>query len=83
MVGALELGNLATEALGDLARPQPVPGSTDEQHRNACPDGFRPRLRSAGMSRPFRFGVVAPVLTDVPTWRDQVQRIADSGYGVA
>lgn len=32
------------------------------------------------MSRPFRFGVVAPVLTDVPTWRDQVQRIADSGY---
>ncbi|WP_374971317.1 LLM class flavin-dependent oxidoreductase [Terrabacter sp. BE26] len=32
------------------------------------------------MTRPFRFGVVAPVLTDVPTWRDQVQRIADGGY---
>jgi alkanesulfonate monooxygenase SsuD/methylene tetrahydromethanopterin reductase-like flavin-dependent oxidoreductase (luciferase family) len=32
------------------------------------------------MTRPFRFGVVAPVLTDVPTWRDQVHRIADSGY---
>ena len=32
------------------------------------------------MTRPFRFGVVAPVLTDVPTWRDQIHRIADSGY---
>ena len=32
------------------------------------------------MSRPFRFGVVAPVLTDVATWRAQVRRIADSGY---
>lgn len=32
------------------------------------------------MTRPFRFGVVAPVLTDMPTWRDQVRRIADSGY---
>jgi alkanesulfonate monooxygenase SsuD/methylene tetrahydromethanopterin reductase-like flavin-dependent oxidoreductase (luciferase family) len=32
------------------------------------------------MTRPFRFGVVAPVMTDVPTWRDRVRRIADSGY---
>jgi alkanesulfonate monooxygenase SsuD/methylene tetrahydromethanopterin reductase-like flavin-dependent oxidoreductase (luciferase family) len=32
------------------------------------------------MTRPLRFGVVAPVLTDVTTWRDQVRRIADSGY---
>jgi alkanesulfonate monooxygenase SsuD/methylene tetrahydromethanopterin reductase-like flavin-dependent oxidoreductase (luciferase family) len=32
------------------------------------------------MTRPFRFGVVAPVLTDLPAWRDQVRRIADSGY---
>ncbi len=32
------------------------------------------------MSRPFRFGVVAPVLTDMPTWRDRVRRIADLGY---
>lgn len=32
------------------------------------------------MTRPIRFGVVAPVLTDLPTWRDQVRRIADSGY---
>jgi alkanesulfonate monooxygenase SsuD/methylene tetrahydromethanopterin reductase-like flavin-dependent oxidoreductase (luciferase family) len=32
------------------------------------------------MTRPFRFGVVAPVLTDLPTWRDQVRRIADAGY---
>lgn len=32
------------------------------------------------MARPFRFGVVAPVMTDLPTWRDRVRRIADSGY---
>src|SRR5689334_7482566 len=32
------------------------------------------------MTRPFRFGVVAPVLTDMATWRDQLQRIADSGF---
>jgi alkanesulfonate monooxygenase SsuD/methylene tetrahydromethanopterin reductase-like flavin-dependent oxidoreductase (luciferase family) len=32
------------------------------------------------MTRPFRFGVVAPLSTDLPTWRDQVRRIADSGY---
>lgn len=32
------------------------------------------------MTRPFRFGVVAPLTTDVRTWRDRVRRIADSGY---
>ncbi len=32
------------------------------------------------MSRPFRFGVVAPVMTDLPRWRDRVRRIADLGY---
>lgn len=32
------------------------------------------------MTRPFRFGVVAPVLTDMQTWRGQLQRIADLGY---
>lgn len=32
------------------------------------------------MTRPFRFGVVAPVMTDLPTWRDRVRRIADLGY---
>jgi alkanesulfonate monooxygenase SsuD/methylene tetrahydromethanopterin reductase-like flavin-dependent oxidoreductase (luciferase family) len=30
--------------------------------------------------RPFRFGVVAPLRTDLPTWRDRVRRIADAGY---
>jgi alkanesulfonate monooxygenase SsuD/methylene tetrahydromethanopterin reductase-like flavin-dependent oxidoreductase (luciferase family) len=35
---------------------------------------------SSIMARPFRFGVVAPVTTDLPTWRDRVRRIADSGY---
>lgn len=33
-----------------------------------------------GEARPLRFGVVAPVGTDLPAWRDQVRRIADSGY---
>ena len=32
------------------------------------------------MTRPFRFGVVAPLATDLTTWRDRVRRIADSGY---
>jgi len=32
------------------------------------------------MTRPFRFGVLAPLRTDLATWRDQVRRVADSGY---
>lgn len=32
------------------------------------------------MTRSFRFGVVAPIMTDLPTWRDRVRRIADLGY---
>jgi alkanesulfonate monooxygenase SsuD/methylene tetrahydromethanopterin reductase-like flavin-dependent oxidoreductase (luciferase family) len=32
------------------------------------------------MTRSFRFGVVAPIRTDLPTWRDRVRRIADAGY---
>ncbi|MRH86412.1 LLM class flavin-dependent oxidoreductase [Nocardia sp. SYP-A9097] len=32
------------------------------------------------MTRPFRFGVVAPLRGDVPTWRDRARRVADSGY---
>src|SRR3954447_26648700 len=36
--------------------------------------------RATGATRPFRFGVVAPIATDLPTWRDRVRRIADSGY---
>jgi len=32
------------------------------------------------MTRPFRFGVVAPLATDSSAWRDRVRRIADSGY---
>ena len=35
---------------------------------------------ATGGSRPFRFGVVAPIQTDLTSWRDQVRRIADSGY---
>ena len=32
------------------------------------------------MRRPFRFGVVAPLRTDLPAWLARVRRIADSGY---
>jgi alkanesulfonate monooxygenase SsuD/methylene tetrahydromethanopterin reductase-like flavin-dependent oxidoreductase (luciferase family) len=32
------------------------------------------------MTRPFRFGVVSPVLTDMASWRDRVRLIADLGY---
>ena len=35
---------------------------------------------SAAVTRPFRFGVVAPVMTDVRTWKEQARRIAGSGY---
>lgn len=31
-------------------------------------------------TRPFRFGVVAPVQSDLTSWREQVRRIADLGY---
>ena len=33
-----------------------------------------------GEARRMRFGVVAPIRTELPAWRDQVRRIADSGY---
>src|SRR5690349_3119034 len=35
---------------------------------------------TSGPTRPFRFGIVAPLLSDVATWREQVRRIADQGY---
>jgi alkanesulfonate monooxygenase SsuD/methylene tetrahydromethanopterin reductase-like flavin-dependent oxidoreductase (luciferase family) len=35
---------------------------------------------ATGSTRLFRFGVVAPLTTDLPAWRDRVRRIADSGY---
>ncbi|MBE1493898.1 alkanesulfonate monooxygenase SsuD/methylene tetrahydromethanopterin reductase-like flavin-dependent oxidoreductase (luciferase family) [Amycolatopsis lexingtonensis] len=31
-------------------------------------------------NRPLRFGVVAPIMTDMPTWRDRLRGLADSGY---
>jgi alkanesulfonate monooxygenase SsuD/methylene tetrahydromethanopterin reductase-like flavin-dependent oxidoreductase (luciferase family) len=34
----------------------------------------------ASARRPFRFGVTAPLTTDVPTWRDRLRRLADGGY---
>jgi alkanesulfonate monooxygenase SsuD/methylene tetrahydromethanopterin reductase-like flavin-dependent oxidoreductase (luciferase family) len=36
--------------------------------------------RTAGGTRPFRFGVTVPITTDLPTWRDRIRRLADSGY---
>src|SRR5262245_36940973 len=35
---------------------------------------------TCGPTRPFRFGIVAPFLSDLTTWREQVRRIADHGY---
>jgi alkanesulfonate monooxygenase SsuD/methylene tetrahydromethanopterin reductase-like flavin-dependent oxidoreductase (luciferase family) len=35
---------------------------------------------SAATTKPFRFGVVCPLTTDLPAWRDRVRRIADQGY---
>jgi alkanesulfonate monooxygenase SsuD/methylene tetrahydromethanopterin reductase-like flavin-dependent oxidoreductase (luciferase family) len=35
---------------------------------------------SKSVTRPFRFGVVCPLTTDLRAWRDRVRRIADSGY---
>ncbi|KAA9157808.1 LLM class flavin-dependent oxidoreductase [Amycolatopsis acidicola] len=31
-------------------------------------------------ARRFRFGVLAPLRTDLPAWREQVRRIADTGF---
>ena len=36
--------------------------------------------QATGGTRPFRFGVVAPLRTGLPAWRDQVRSIADSGF---
>ncbi len=35
---------------------------------------------ATGRARGFRFGVVAPLRTELPAWRDQVRRIADCGF---
>src|SRR3954447_8787235 len=35
---------------------------------------------ATGATRAFRFGVVAPLTTDLSMWRDRVRRIADTGY---
>jgi alkanesulfonate monooxygenase SsuD/methylene tetrahydromethanopterin reductase-like flavin-dependent oxidoreductase (luciferase family) len=35
---------------------------------------------TTGVARALRFGVVAPIRTELAAWRDQVRRIADSGY---
>jgi alkanesulfonate monooxygenase SsuD/methylene tetrahydromethanopterin reductase-like flavin-dependent oxidoreductase (luciferase family) len=37
-------------------------------------------VEATGEARRFRFGVVAPLRTELPAWRDQVRRIADSGF---
>src|SRR5215207_8192322 len=36
--------------------------------------------RTTGGTRSFRFGVTVPIRTDLPTWRDRIRRLADSGY---
>lgn len=39
-----------------------------------------PTNETTGETKPLRFGVVTPLMTHVPTWRDHVRRIADTGY---
>ena|SRR6478609_8588837 len=36
--------------------------------------------KASDRSRPFRFGIVAPFMPDLPTWRERVRRIAGHGY---
>ena len=35
---------------------------------------------TSGQGRAFRFGIVAPFMSDLPTWEEHVRRIADHGY---
>jgi alkanesulfonate monooxygenase SsuD/methylene tetrahydromethanopterin reductase-like flavin-dependent oxidoreductase (luciferase family) len=68
----------ARQTSADPSRPT---GLTDEFRVDPSSIPLdRPKDRSPDMTRPFRFGVVAPLRTDLPTWRDRVRRIADSGY---
>ena len=56
-------------------RESPAHGSNDYERTVTMADN-----EATGGARPLRFGVVAPLRTDLPAWRDQVRRIADSGY---
>ncbi|HZX03239.1 LLM class flavin-dependent oxidoreductase [Kribbella sp.] len=49
---------------------------------NAVPDprGIMMQNQAARATRPFRFGVVAPIGSDLPAWRDRVRRVAGLGY---
>src|SRR6202049_178010 len=60
---------------GLLGGPTAWTGS-DDNERTATMTGNE----ATGGARSFRFGVVAPLRTDLPAWRDQVRRIADSGF---
>src|SRR6266702_5905662 len=53
----------------------PAQGSGDSERTATMTDN-----QATVGARPFRFGVVAPLRTDLPAWRDQVRRIADSGF---
>ena len=37
-------------------------------------------IEARGRATPLRFGVVAPIRTDLSVWRDQVRRSPNSGY---
>jgi alkanesulfonate monooxygenase SsuD/methylene tetrahydromethanopterin reductase-like flavin-dependent oxidoreductase (luciferase family) len=39
-----------------------------------------PSNETTGATKPLRFGVVTPLTTHVAAWRDQVRRIAETGY---
>src|SRR5262249_29535115 len=66
-------GGLTLSRLGDVFC---VAGSAMSAPRRPIEGGGV----STFVTRPFRFGVVCPLTTDLHAWRDRVRRIADSGY---
>ena len=62
-------------------RPGPFVVIASPAQRSGDNEGTVPMAdnEATGGARPLRFGVVAPIRTDLPAWRDQVRRIADSG----
>src|SRR5437660_78748 len=69
------------ELVGSQAAPSGVTIQVyDHRALAECVLTSAPSERSPEMTRPFRFGVVAPLRTDKPAWQARVRRIADAGY---
>src|SRR5207247_9587602 len=71
-----DLGRVPPSLTDEFCRPQPsLPSMVNHSRRQAMTVS-----RTAGRTRPFRFGVTVPIRTDMPTWRDRLRRFAGSGY---